>query len=122
MEMVPHERELVARLKGRPFALVGINGDTDRDKVKKTMQKEGMTWRSWWNGGPDGPIAKQWNLRGWPTVYVLDARGVIRYRFGGEIEADSKLLDNAVSTLLKEMDASAVEPATHETWSNRTRR
>jgi len=102
--LVPRERELVERLKGMPFALVGINGDTDRDKVKKTMQEHGMTWRSWWNGGPDGRITKQWNIRGWPTVYVLDAKGVIRYKYGEGTEVNSKLLDKAVNTLLKEMD------------------
>ena len=49
--MYPHERSLVKRLAGKPFALVGVNSDTDRDKLKETLKEEQITWRSFWNGG-----------------------------------------------------------------------
>jgi len=41
-----------------------------------------ITWRSFWNGkgGPGGPIALAWNARGWPTVYLIDHAGAIRYK------------------------------------------
>jgi hypothetical protein len=97
--MYPHERSLVKRLAGKPFALLGINSDKDREELKKTMQKEQITWRSWWNGGnTEGLIARKWNVRAWPTIYVLDAMGVIRYK-GVRGEA----MDTAVDTLLKEL-------------------
>ncbi len=97
--MYPHERSLVKRLADKPFALLGINSDTDREALKKTMDQEQITWRSWWNGGStDGPIAKKWNVHSWPTLYVLDAKGVIRYK-GVRNEA----MDKAVDTLLKEL-------------------
>ena len=48
--MYPHERSLVKRLAGKPFALLGINSDSDKDDLKKVMEKEQITWRSWWNG------------------------------------------------------------------------
>src|SRR3981081_1367828 len=51
MALVPQERSLVDRLKGRPFALVGVNGDADKDAAKRVIEKEGMTWRSFWDGG-----------------------------------------------------------------------
>jgi hypothetical protein len=56
MAMVPHEKELVQRLKDKPFALLGVNADGDRDEVKKAVEKKGITWRSWWDGR-EGPIA-----------------------------------------------------------------
>lgn len=98
MREVPHEKELVARLKDKPFALVGVNSDEDRAKAKETTAKEGMTWRSLWNGpgGSSGPHSKAWNVRSWPTVYVLDAEGVIRAR-----NVRGKELDAAVDELLK---------------------
>ena len=72
--MYPHERSLVKRLAGKPFALLGINSDKDKEALKKAMEKEMITWRSWWNGpkGTGGPISKAWNVRGWPTIYILD--------------------------------------------------
>jgi hypothetical protein len=68
------------------------------------MAEEKITWRSFWNGpkGTDGPISKAWNVRGWPTIYVLDHKGVIRYKGPRE-----KKLDEAVDTLLAEREKEA---------------
>ena len=97
--MYPHERSLVAKLKDKPFALVGINSDP-KEHLRETIKKENMTWRSFWDGGsPEGPIAKKWNVSGWPTTYVLDAKGVIRFK---EVRDDE--MEKAVNKLLKEME------------------
>src|SRR5262249_22055426 len=97
--MYPHERSLVKRLEGKPFALLGINSDQDRDDLKKVLEKEKITWRSWWDGGgTSGPIATAWNVHGWPTIYVLDEKGVIRYK-----NVRGEAMDKAVDTLLTEM-------------------
>jgi hypothetical protein len=97
--MYPHERSLVKRLEGQPFALLGINSDRDREALKKVMKKQGITWRSFWNGGgTGGPISSAWNVRGWPTIYVLDHKGVIRYK-----NVRGERMDEAVDTLLAEM-------------------
>ena len=99
MELVPHERTLVERLAGKPFVLLGINGDDDRERAKRAVGEERITWSSWWNGGPTGPITELYSVEGWPTVYVLDARGVIRHK--GVIE---ERLDEVVDALLKDME------------------
>jgi thiol-disulfide isomerase/thioredoxin len=79
---VPHERELVEQFKGRPFVLVGVNGDGKLGDAKKAVETAKINWRSFWNGdeGPGGPIAVSWNVRGWPTVYVIDHKGIIRHK------------------------------------------
>ncbi|HEY1860277.1 MAG TPA: hypothetical protein VGG61_07980, partial [Gemmataceae bacterium] len=58
-----------------------------------------ITWRSFWNGpeGTNGPISKKWNVHGWPTIYVLDQKGVIRYK-----NVRGEKMDEAVDKLLKE--------------------
>ena len=100
--MYPHERSLVKKLAGKPFALIGVNSDRDRNELKKVLEKEKITWRSFWNGpkGTDGPIAKAWNVRSWPTVYVLDHKGVIRQKWLGA--PPGAVLDKAVEDLVKE--------------------
>jgi hypothetical protein len=86
----------VKRLKGKPFVFLGVNSDPDRGLTREKMEREGMTWRSWWDGGgTTGPIATKWDVQGWPTVYVLDLAGVIRHK-GVRGEA----LDRAVDELL----------------------
>jgi hypothetical protein len=98
--MYPHERSLVKRLEGKPFALIGINSDRDREALKKTMEEEKITWRSFWDGGTGGPIARKWHVTGWPTIYVLDHKGVIRFK-----EVRGEDMDRAVDQLLKELEA-----------------
>jgi hypothetical protein len=99
--MFPHERSLVKRLEGKPFALLGINSDKDKEKLKEQNEAAQITWRSWWNGGStSGPISTAWKVRAWPTIYVLDPKGVIRYK-----GVRGKAMDNAVDTLLAEMEA-----------------
>jgi thiol-disulfide isomerase/thioredoxin len=105
MQMVPHEREMSERLAARPFALVGVNGDGTKAQAQSAVKKEKITWRSFWNGGAwDGSISTAWNVHGWPTVYLLDAKGIIRLKlqgYGGK-RTDS-LLDEIVDQLLKEV-------------------
>jgi hypothetical protein len=99
--MFPHERSLVKRLESKPFALVGVNSDADRQKLKEIMKKERITWRSFWDGGgTEGPVSTQWNVHGWPTVYVLDQRGIIRAK-----QLTGSSLDKKVEELLNEIKA-----------------
>jgi hypothetical protein len=98
MAMVPHERSLVKRLEGRPFALVGVNRDDSREIAKKCEEKREIAWRSFCDGH-EGPISKRYNVKFMPTIYVLDADGVIRYK-GVRGEA----MDKAVDVLLKEKE------------------
>ena len=98
MAMVPHERSLVKRLEGKPFALLGVNLDSSRENLKKCEEKNKITWRSLFDGR-GGPISEQYNLKGPPAIYVLDAKGVIRFK-GVRGEA----MDRAVDLLLQEME------------------
>jgi hypothetical protein len=94
--MYPHERSLVKKFEGRPFAIIGINSDDDREQLKERMQKEQITWRSFWDGGStDGPIATRWNVRGWPTVYLIDHEGKIIGHHGRGPQ-DDPIIEKAV--------------------------
>lgn len=104
--MYPHERSLVKRLEGKPFVLLGVNSDTDRGELKKVMDKEKITWRSFWNGGSTrGPISSRWDVRGWPTLYLIDAKGVIRHKHLGS--PGDKKLDEELDKLIAEAEKTA---------------
>jgi len=99
--MLPQERELVAKLADKPFTLLGINSDESRSVLRKVMRDEKITWPNIYDGPPGrGPIATQWNVYGWPTIYVLDHKGVIRYR-----DVRDEELEKAVMELLRDVPA-----------------
>jgi hypothetical protein len=97
MQMVPHERSLVKRMKDKkePFALIGVNADRDRDKAKKQVEEKKINWRSFWDDG--GAITRAWRVQSFPTIYVLDGDGIIRYR-----DVRNEAMEQAVEQLLKE--------------------
>src|SRR5215471_18997088 len=102
--MYPHERSLVKRMEGKPFALIGVNSDRDKDQLKAVLKEENITWRSFWNGGSTGgPISTEWNVHGWPTLYLIDANGVIRHKYLGS--PGEKVLDEAIDALVKDAEA-----------------
>jgi hypothetical protein len=66
--------------------LIGINSDP-RSTARRGRERDNVTWRSFWDGPTtDGPIARKWNIQGWPTMYLLDAKGVIRHKSIGPME------------------------------------
>ena len=108
--MIPHEKTLVKRLEDQPFALVGINSDSE-ERYRKERPEWGVTWPSFFDGGATGgPIATQWGVSGWPTIYILDHEGKIRYQ-GPRGEA----MDKAVDTLLVEMGITDFERGEYAT-------
>jgi thiol-disulfide isomerase/thioredoxin len=73
--MKPHQELLRKRLTGKLFSLLDVDIDANAE------------------------LATKWNIRSIPAVFVLDHRGVIRYK-----GCRGKDLDAAVDALLKEME------------------
>jgi hypothetical protein len=97
--MYAHERSLVKKYADKPFEIVGINSDRDRDKLKERMAEEEITWPSFFDGGgTGGPIASAWNVSGWPTIYVLDGEGRIRFK-----DVRGEAMDAALEELMGEL-------------------
>jgi hypothetical protein len=88
----------VARHAGEPFVFLGVNSDEDREALKPALARQGITWRSWADGGTTGPIATAWGVHNWPAFYVIDGSGVIRFHV-----QTGRQLDEAVDKLLREM-------------------
>ena len=91
--MLPHERSLTEELKDKPFAIVGINSDS-KEKLAEMVKDGTTTWRNFTDEQSYGKISDKWGVRGWPTIYILDHKGVIRHKNlrGKEMEAAVKVL------------------------------
>lgn len=67
--------------------------------VRAAVAKHGINWRSWWAESPDGAIPRQWNITNWPTIYVIDAQGIVRHYL-----TSAQDLDRIIETMLREAE------------------
>jgi S1-C subfamily serine protease/peroxiredoxin len=98
VDLYPHLRLLAEKHKGRPFVILGVNGDT-RERLRTVSDLKQVTWRSW-SDGHGGGIAAKWNVHSLPTIYLIDHQGKIRFKALKQSE-----LETAVEQLLKEAEA-----------------
>jgi peroxiredoxin len=105
----PYERLLQELYHNWPFAIVSVNSDPDIAAAKRAMSANGLTFRSWWDGAASarGTIATAWGIDGWPTSYLIDANGTIRF-----VDLRSEDLLKGVKQLLTEMPAGRGRPGT----------
>lgn len=94
--MYDHERSLVQKMAGKPFALIGVNTDQDLETIRKTIKEQGINWRSFYDG-EYGPIVEHYEIESFPTVFLIDHEGVIRHAFPPENLAR---LDEKIQSLL----------------------
>jgi Thioredoxin-like len=104
--MFPHERSLVEKHKDAPFVIIGVNSDETAEKLREVQKSENLTWRSFFAGPGGGEIARQFNVRGWPTVYLLDKDMTIRWK--GHSSPDDALIEKLIA------DAAGGTPAKGE--------
>ena len=102
MAMIPHERSLVKKYENDSFVIIGINSD-EQERYDKEVEAKGVTWRSFMQGFARGSISTRWSVKRWPTIYLIDHKGVIRYKniYGEEMEqALDKLVEEAKADAL----------------------
>jgi hypothetical protein len=90
----------VRKYQDQPFALLGVNADPI-DEIKEIYKTENITWRSWIQGGVDGPIPTKWNISSWPTIFLIDRNGIIRHKLGVVAPAE---LDVLIEELMAEVE------------------
>ncbi len=115
MDGIPHERSLVEKYKGRPFAMIGINFGEDGGNVAAMEKKFGVTWRSFSNLDDALPpdLVDDLDLQAAGYMMLIDSKGIIRYK-GSELAFASKL-DTELEALVQE-----AETAAKPTESNKT--
>ena len=80
--MYPYERLMLELYERWPFAMVAVETGSSPEAVKTAREAQDLRYRAWWDAPDDtgqGPIAAAWRISGFPAVYVVDARGVIRF-------------------------------------------
>lgn len=99
VRMIPHTREVVDQMKDKPFAFVSVSVDAKKETVEGFLKKTKMPWTHWWDGR-GGKTARLWDVTAFPTVYVIDHKGVIRHKQVG-YNPEGKELDEVIEKLVK---------------------
>jgi thiol-disulfide isomerase/thioredoxin len=100
--LIPHTRELVKKNDGRPFVFVNISVDEEKENLTKFMAKTPMPWTHWWDGKNE--LSGFWEVEAYPTLYVIDHKGIIRFKTVGLDPEDSDF-DATIEKLVKAAEA-----------------
>jgi len=100
--MIPHERELVKKMAKKPFVLVSVSADEDKEALVKFQEKEPMPWVHWWDNGGESPVLKKYRVRAFPTLYLIDHTGTIKQKWVGNPGNDK--IDHAIEEAVKEAE------------------
>jgi peroxiredoxin len=73
---LPLMNQTAAKFKGRPVEVVGVNTDIESE-AREALQTYGVTFRNVLDNTSSGPNTTLYNLRHFPTLYLIDPKGVI---------------------------------------------
>ena len=96
--LIDVEKSIEQKFGGNRFVILGVNSDEDPETVRLFKKEKKITWPSFWDGGTDGDIACAWEIEAWPTVFLIDPEGIIRFHETGRAN-----VERAVEALLKEI-------------------
>lgn len=97
IEEIPHVRAAYERYNKEGFEIVGISFDADRQRLEDVVKRENLRWPQYFDGGgQEAAPGKTFGIRHWPSMWLLDRNGVIRFISAGAG------LDRKITALLKE--------------------
>ena len=98
VEEIPSLNRLKKKMKGLPFELISINYAEDKETIREFMKKIKVEFPVLLDN--DGSFAKKWNVIAYPSTFVIDKKGDIRYGVNAAIEWDSPELIRKLKLLL----------------------
>jgi hypothetical protein len=74
--------------------------------ARTMLDEQGIAWRNAIDGSTSGPWASRWNTHSWPTIYLIDAKGVIRHV---NPPREAPELDELIEKLIAEAQSASKE-------------
>jgi peroxiredoxin len=94
---IPARLELMKKLEGRPFSLLGVDVDSPHPQnYQEEAGRHGVTWRTVLVFTPKDALVQNYMVRSYPTCLVIDSEGVIRSR-NAPWDETVKLVDKLVA-------------------------
>jgi thiol-disulfide isomerase/thioredoxin len=90
-EALPHMQQIAKKFQGQPLVVLSVSLDTDEQKWKDFITKNGMTWVQYRDGGFTGPVANLFGVKAIPQTFTIDADGVLQDQHIGDASIEGKL-------------------------------
>ncbi len=97
---IPSMVRLKEKLKGQPFEILAANLGEDTQAVGKFLSRTPVNFPILLD--PDGSAIKSWQVSAYPTSYLVDKTGKIRFALFGGYEWDSAEAIRIIRQLLQE--------------------
>ena len=91
-EALPHMREIAKKFDGEPLVIVSVSLDSDEEKWKDYVAKNGMTWLNYYDGGFTGPVSKLFGVQAIPHTFTIDPDGILQDEHIGDASVEGKLI------------------------------
>jgi serine/threonine protein kinase/peroxiredoxin len=103
IKLIPYENKLVNRFKNLPFVVLGVNTDKDAKLIAEGMRRVPVHFRSFKDKLADGKqLSKLCDAKGFPTLVLIDHKGVIRKVWVGTPSTTE--LDLVIETYVKKAE------------------
>ncbi len=90
-EALPHMQQIAKKFQGQPLVVLSVSLDSDEQKWKDFVAKNGMTWTHYRDGGFTGPVATMFAVKAIPQTFTIDADGVLQDQHIGDASIEGKL-------------------------------
>ena len=98
VEEIPSLNRLKKKMQGLPFELISINYAEDKKTILDFMKKVKVDFPVLLD--QDGSFAKKWNVITYPSTFVIDKQGKIKYGVNAAIEWDNPEFIKKIKSLL----------------------
>jgi thiol-disulfide isomerase/thioredoxin/dienelactone hydrolase len=95
---MPSMERLYEKLKGRPFEILAINVGESPDTVKEFIERHGYHFPVLLD--PKGEAYSAWKVYVYPTTFILDRKGQVRYASVGGVLWDDPSVAGTVRKLM----------------------
>lgn len=97
VEEIPSLNRLREQMQDQPFELISINYADSPEKVLEFMHRVSVQFPVLID--PNGKVAHQWDVIGFPSTFVIGKDGKIRYGVNAAIQWDAPEVINALKAL-----------------------